>query len=64
MDGYEVLFFTRRAQLIKSISCDVVMDASVLIVEFGRIRRSNYEYSTRSYNIIMYLLIYFIVSYS
>lgn len=47
MDGYEVLFFTRRAQLIKSISCDVVMDASVLIVEFGR-RRSNYEYSTRS----------------
>lgn len=63
MDGYEVLFFTRRAQLIKSISCDVVMDASVLIVEFGRIR-SNYEYSTRSYNIIMYLLIYFIVSYS
>lgn len=63
MDGYEVLFFTRRAQLIKSISCDVVMDASVLIVEFGR-RRSNYEYSTRSYNSIMYLLIYFIVSYS
>lgn len=63
MDGYEVLFFTRRAQLIKSISCDVVMDASVLIVEFGR-RRLNYEYSTRCYNIIMYLLIYFIVSYS